>query len=98
MDSEGLCLNIHQWLPVILATCTSSLGNVIKVDSTKKNCGKLREKATVVLHGVLMWGMNKARYWLLYVLTGSERLDSLHPMAIGLIQSWNCAIFYILSI
>ena len=58
---------------------------VIKIDSTKKICGKLQGKAA----GSASWHTNVGNEQgevLICVLTESEGLDALRPMAVGLIQ------------
>ena len=77
--------DILKRLPQILATCTSVLGNVLKIDSTKKVCRKLQGKSA----GTASWCTNVGNEngeVLTSVLTESEGLEGLRPMALGLIQ------------
>jgi len=77
-------IDILRWLPEILATCTSSFGSILKIDSTKI-CRKLQGRAA----GSASWCTNVRNEWdevLTSVLTESEGLDGLCPMSVGLIQ------------
>ena len=72
-------------LPQLLATCTAIFGTVLKIDSTKKVCKKLQGMAA----GSASWCTNvgNARVEVLVsVLSESEELEGLRPMAIGLIE------------
>ena len=69
------------------ATCTSIFGDVLKIDSTKKVCKKLRGATA----GSASWRRctnvgNERGEVLVSVLTGSEGLEGLHSMATGLIR------------
>jgi len=78
-------IDILRRLPEILATCTSSFGSILKIDSTKKICRKLQGRAA----GSASWCTNVGNERgevLTSVLTESEGLDGLRPMAVGLIQ------------
>ena len=72
-------------LPQLLATCTAVFGSVLKIDSTKKVCKKLQGTST----GSASWCTNVGNERgevLISVLTESEGLEGLRPMATGLIQ------------
>ena len=72
-------------LPQLLATCTGVFGLVLKIDSTKKVCGKLQGTAA----GSASWCTNVSNERgevLISVLTESEGLEGLRPMAMGLIR------------
>ena len=72
--------DILRRLPQILTTCTSVLGNVLKIDSTKKVCRKLQGKSA----GTASWCTNVGNEngeVLKSVLTESEGLEGLQPMA-----------------
>ena len=67
-------------LPQLLATCTAIFGSVLKIDSTKKVCRKLQGIAA----GSAFWCTNVGNERgevLISVLTESEGLESLRPMA-----------------
>jgi len=77
--------DILRQLPQILATYTSVLGNILKIDSTKKVCRKLQGKSV----GTASWCTNVGNEngeVLTSVLTESEGLEGFRPMALGLIQ------------
>ena len=79
--------DILRRLPHILATCTAVVGNVLKIDSTEKVCRKLQGRGA----GTASWctnGGNERGEILTSVLTESEKLDGLHPMAVGLIRRY----------
>ena len=84
-------------LPQLLATCTAIFGSVLKIDSTKKVCRKLQGTAA----GSASWCTNVGNERgevLISVLTESEGLESLRPMATGIIQrfAWKfCCYAYI---
>ena len=72
-------------LPQLLATCTAIFGSVLKIDSTKKVCKKLQGTAA----GSASWCTNVGNERgevLVSVLTESEGLEALRPMATGLIR------------
>ena len=69
-------------LPQILATCTGVFGKVLKIDSTKKVCKKLQGMATESAAWCTNVG-NEQGEVLISVLTESEGLEGLRPMAIG---------------
>ena len=72
-------------LPQLLATCTAIFGSVLKIDSTKKVCKKLQGTAA----GSASWCTNVGNERgevLISVLTESEGLEGLRPMATGLIK------------
>ena len=72
-------------LPQLLATCTAVFGRVLKIDSTKKVCRKLQGTAA----GSASWCTNVGNERgevLISILTESEGLEGLRPMAIGLIE------------
>ena len=72
-------------LPQLLATCTGVFRRVLKIDSTKKIVKKLQGTAA----GSASWCTNvgnESEEVLMSVLTESEGLDSLHPMAKSLIE------------
>jgi len=77
-----LANNILRWLPQIVTTCTWVLGNILKIDSTKKVCRKLQGKSA----STASWCSNVNGEVLTSVLTESEGLEGLWPMALGLIQ------------
>ena len=70
-------------LPQLLATCTAISGSVLKIDSTKKVCKKLQGTAAGRCTNV---GGNERGEVLISVLTESEGLEGLRPMATGLIE------------
>ena len=72
---------LHQ----LLATCTGVFGSVLKIDSTKKIVKKLQGVAA----GSASWCTNVGNERgevLISVLTESEGLEGLRPMAKGLIR------------
>ena len=72
-------------LPQILATCTGIFGSVLKIDSTKMVCKKLQGLAA----GSASWCTNVGNErgeLLVSVLTESEGMEGLRPMAFGLIE------------
>ena len=76
-------------LPQLLATCTAVFGNVLKIDSTKKVCKKLQGTAA----GSASWCTNVGNERgevLISVLTESEEMEGLRPMAKGLIERSAC--------
>ena len=76
-------------LPQLLATCTSVFGNVLKIDSTKKVCKKLQGTAA----GRASWCTNVGNERgevLISVLTESEGMEGLRPMAKRLIGRFVC--------
>ncbi|XP_065905191.1 uncharacterized protein [Dysidea avara] len=82
--------DILKRLPQILATCTAVFGSVLKIDSTKKVCRKLQGRAA----GTASWCTNVGNERgeiLTSVLTESEGLDGLRPMAVGLIRRYEKA-------
>ena len=93
----NICFDMHSWLmsvyatnilsrlPQLLATCTSIFGEVLKIDSTKKVCKKLQGKAAGSASWCTNVGNEKGEV-LACVLTESEGLEGLHPMATGIIQ------------
>jgi len=85
---DGLCLyarDILSRLPQLLAMCTGVFGLVLKIDSTKKVCGKLQ--GTAVRSASWCTNISNERgEVLISVLTESEGLEGLHPMAMGLIR------------
>ena len=76
----------------ILATCTSIFGSVLKLDITKKVCGKLGGRAAGVASFCTNVGNEKGEV-LISVVTDSVGLDSLRPMAIGLAQRYKKSYF-----
>ena len=77
--------DIKSRLPQLLATGTAIFGSVLKIDSTKKVCKKLQGKAA----GSASWCTNVGNERgevLISVLTESEGLEGLRPMATGIIQ------------
>ena len=75
-------------LPQLLATCTPVFGSVLKIDSTKV-CKKLQGTAA----GNTSWRTNVGNERgevLVSVLTESEGLEGLRPMATGLIRRFAC--------
>ena len=74
-------------LPQLLATCTSIFGEVLKIDSTKKVCKKLQGTAAGSASWCTNVGNEKGEV-LISVLTESEGLEGLRPMASGLIQRY----------
>ena len=80
-------------LPQLLATCTAIFGSVLKIDSTKKVCKKLQGIAA----GSASWCTNVGNERgevLVSVLTESEGLEGLRPMATGLIRRFACKSLY----
>ena len=76
-------------LPQLLATCTAIFGSVLKIDSTKKVCKKLQGTAA----GSASWCTNVGNERgevLVSLLTESEGLEGLHPMATGIIRRFAC--------
>ena len=74
-------------LPQLLATCTAIFGSVLKINSTKKVCKKLQGMAA----GSASWCTNMGNERgevLISVLTESEGLEGLCPMATGLIERY----------
>ena len=74
-------------LPQLLATCTAVFGTILKIDSTKKVCKKLQGTAA----GSASWCTNVGNERgevLMSVLTESEGLEGLRPMALGLIDRY----------
>ena len=72
-------------LPQLLATCTAIFGNVLKIDSTKKVSKKLQGTAA----GSASWCTNignERGEVIVSVLTESEGLEGLRPMATAIIQ------------
>ena len=72
-------------LPQLLATVTSIYGHILKIDSTKKAVKKLRGAA----EGTAIWVTNVGNEQgevLISVVTESEGLLSLKPMADGLMK------------
>ena len=77
--------NILSGLPQFLATCTAVFGRMLKIDSTKKVCKTLQGIAA----GSASWCtnvVNEQGEILISVLTESEGLEGLRPMAAGLIE------------
>ena len=77
--------DILHTLPQLLATCTGIFGSVLKIDSTKKVCKKLQGTAA----GSASWCTNVGNERgevLVSILTESEGLEGLRPMAGGLIR------------
>ena len=68
-------------LPQLFATCTAVFGNVLKIDSCKKPQGTAAGSASWCTNV-----RNERGKVLISVLTESEGLEGLHPMATGLIQ------------
>jgi len=72
-------------LPQLLATCTVIFGSVLKINSMKKMCKKLQG----ITAGSASWCINvgnKRGEVLISVLTKSEGLEGLRPMATGIIK------------
>lgn len=88
---------IHRWLlqaytrdvwsrlPQLLATATSIFGRILKIDSTKKVVRKLQGAAAGTATWVTNIG-NEQGEVLISVVTESEGLLSLKPMADGLMK------------
>ena len=77
--------DVRSRLPQLKAAITSTYGSVIKIDSTKKICRKLAGAAA----GTATWQTNVGNEKgevLLSVVTDSEALVSLKPMADGLMK------------
>ena len=75
-------------LPLLLATCTGVFGSVLKSDSTKKIVKKLQGVAA----GSASWCTNVGNERgevLISVLTESEGLEGLQPMAKSLIERFS---------
>ena len=72
-------------LPQLLATATSVHGSVLKVDSTKKVCKKLQGAAAGTATWVTNVGNERGEI-LISVVTDSEGLLALKPMAEGLMK------------
>ena len=70
-------------LPQLHATATSVYGKILKIDSTKKVCKKLAGEAARTATWVTNVG-NKRGEVLISVVTDSEGLLALKPMADGL--------------
>ena len=77
--------DIFSRVPQLLATCTSIFGDVLKIDSTKKVCKKLRGAAAGSASWCTNVGNEKGEV-LVSVLTESEGLEGLRSMATGLIR------------
>ena len=72
-------------LPQLLATATLVYGSILKIDSTKKVCKKLQGAAA----GTAIWVTNvgnEREEILMSVVTDSEGLLALKPMADGLMK------------
>ena len=77
--------DILSGLPQLLASCTAVFGSTLKIDSTKKVCKKLQGTPA----GSASWCTNVGNErgeMLVSVLTVSEGLEGLRPMAMGLIE------------
>lgn len=77
--------DVYSRLPQLKALVTSVYGRIIKLDSTKKICKKLAGAAA----GTATWQMNVGNEKgevLISVVTNSEGLISLQPMADGLMR------------
>ena len=72
-------------LPQLLATATSVYGNTLKIDSTKKVCKKLQGAAAGTATWVTNVGNERGEI-LISVVTESEGLLALKPMAEGLMK------------
>jgi len=72
-------------LPQLLATCTAIFGSVLKINSTKKVCKKLQRTAAGSASWCTNVGNEKGEV-LISVLTESEGLEGLRPMATGIIK------------
>ena len=93
----SVCAVMHRWLlqaytrdvrsrlPQLLATATSIYGRILKIDSTKKVVKKLQGAAADTATWVTNVGNEKGEV-LISVVTESEGLLSLKPMADGLIK------------
>ena len=79
--------DVRSRLPQLKAAITSIYGRIIKIDSTKKICRKLAGAAA----GTATWQTNVGNEKgevLLSVVTDSEALLSLQPMANGLMKRY----------
>ena len=79
--------DVHSRLPQLKAAITSTYGRVIKIDYTKKICRKLAGATA----GTATWQTNVGNEKgevLLSVVTDSEALVSLKPMADGLMKRY----------
>ena len=72
-------------LPQLLATATSVYGSILKIDSTKKVCKKLQGAAAGTATWVTNVGNERGEI-LMSVVTDSEGLLALKPMADGLMK------------
>lgn len=74
-------------LPAILAATTSIYGSILKIDSTKKVCKKLQGAAANTASWATNVGNERGEV-LISVLTVSEGMEGLRPMAQGLIKRY----------
>ena len=72
-------------LPQLLATATSVYGSILKIDSTKKVCKKLQGAAAGTATWVTNVGNERGEI-LMSIVTDSEGLLALKPMADGLMK------------
>lgn len=86
-------------LPQLLATATSVYGKIIKIDSTKKICKKLVGASGGTATWVTNVGNERGEI-LISVVTVSESLPALKPMAdglmrrsVGLVTNYWCTIY-----
>ena len=77
--------DVRSRLPQLLATATSIYGRILKIDSTKKVVKKLQGAAAGTATWVTNVGNEKGEV-LISVVTESEGLLSLKPMAEGLMK------------
>lgn len=77
-------------LPALLAASTSIYGSVLKIDSTKKICKKLQGAAANTASWATNVGNERGEV-LISVLTESEASESLHHMAVGLMDRYERA-------
>ena len=80
--------DVMRRLPELLAAATSVYGDVLKIDSTKKICKKLRGASARTATWVTNVGNERGEV-LVSVVTASEGLSALQPMADGLMSRYN---------
>ena len=73
-------------LPQLFATYTAIFGSELKIDSRRRCAGNCRELLLRVPPAWCTNVSNERDEVLIYVLTESEGLESLRPMATGVIQ------------
>ena len=77
-------------LPALLAASTSVYGSILKLDSTKKICKKLQGADANTASWATNVGNERGEV-LISVLTESEGVEALKPMAVGLMRRYQQA-------